>query len=281
MVKNYMDMLKLTNVKGLDIIRGPFHYTGSKRESIPIILENLPNRHTFVDVFGGSGSVLLNVPEHDLEVFNDANSGITDFYICLQSQFDDLMDLISHLPHSKEFFVWARDRLKNPEDRLIRAVCWYAMAQQSFMGRAGQSWAKVSRPPGNIGKKLYARLPKFQEIHHRLRNVQIENLPDHRVFDTYDSPDTIFYCDPPYLDTAASAQYIESGDMFLYTEREHKWLMKEIETRKGYFMVSGYANDLYDSQTFWTDRIEIRVGEIKSSITFKGKRKEILWIKAN
>lgn len=280
-MKNPFEMLRLADSKGLQIMKGAFHYAGTKRESIPIIRENLPNRRAFVDVYGGSGAVLLNMPEHDLEVFNDVNSGITDFYICLQTRLNELLDLLDLVPHSKEYFVWARDNLKNCDDQMLRAVSWYAVAQQSFGGRAGQSWAKVGRPPGNIASKIRARLPVFPQIHARLRNVQIENLSDHRVFSIYDSPDTIFYCDPPYLNTAATNQYTETSNPNLFGEREHKWLLKEIAEGKGYFMVSGYANQLYDSCDFWTDRIEIKVKEMRGKVAFGGKRTEVLWIKAN
>lgn len=37
------------------------------------------------------------------------------------------------------------------------------------------------------------------EIATRLMRVQIENRPAIQIINLYDSPNTLFYCDPPYI----------------------------------------------------------------------------------
>src|SRR2546428_4031855 len=59
------------------------------------------------------------------------------------------------------------------------------------------------------------------EIVHRLQRVQIENVPAHDVVLRYDSPETLFYCDPPYPHEARGDSKAYGYEM---TDAEHEQL---------------------------------------------------------
>ena len=110
------------------------------------------------------------------------------------------------------------------------------------------------------------------EIVQRLQRVQIENVPAIEVIRRYDSPDTLFYCDPPYPHEAR-------GDVKAYgfemSDAEHERLAEVLHQAEGAVAVSGYRcalmNRLYGD---WV-RVDSPVHLCNSS---KTSRIESLWM---
>ena len=59
------------------------------------------------------------------------------------------------------------------------------------------------------------------EISERLLRVQIENRPAIDVIKLYDSPETLFYCDPPYVHETRGDS---SAYRFEMTDEQHEEL---------------------------------------------------------
>jgi DNA adenine methylase len=131
--------------------------------------------------------------------------------------------------------------------------------------------------------KLWNKIPEFQPIAERLRNVQIEHMDGLACIEQYDSLDTLFYIDPPYIE----------GDQSCYKARfdrsQHVELINAIKRCKGAVALSGYDNELYN-QVDWHDTFEFTVfqsihGEgtgTKSHLAGAPKTahgKEKLWLK--
>lgn len=250
-------------------LKGPFYYKGNKEASVSKIIPYIPDKKVYVEVFGGTGVILLNKPRSSMEVFNDRNSGITDFYICLQSQIDELTERCRVAPHSRELYHWAREKLKegNEKDRMIRAVCWFILAQQSFLANAGRSWKRQMTPPP-IASTYMQKLAWFKPIQLRIEHVTIENLHWVKCLDDYDSKDTVFYCDPPYLETEAYDGY----------PVKHEDLLRQVFDCEGTVLVSGYDHPLYAKQK-WSKVVSWEVPGIQSKNAFSGPAKEFLYIK--
>jgi hypothetical protein len=60
------------------------------------------------------------------------------------------------------------------------------------------------------------------EFHERLRRVQISKAPALRMLSEYDSPETLFYLDPPYMPKTRSQPKAYSHEM---TEQQHARLL--------------------------------------------------------
>ncbi len=268
-------------------IRAPFGWPGGKWQSLKYIIPLIPKTtKTFVDVCGGSGIVTLNTPNIPLKVFNDRHSGVTAFYRCLKDPIKQqaIVDWIAASCHSREEFVWCRDSWKNCQDDVERAARWYYMLRTSF-SQLGRNWARSTNSPNMIARKLHSALQDFAIYHSVFKEVQVENLDAIQCILDFDSPDTCFYVDPDYIDTDPGI-YEHSVD--------HKQLIDTIEKTQGYVLLSGYANSLYDSRTFWTDRKEweVSVSAVANAfneenhligkqnvMTRDRKAKEVLWIK--
>jgi len=102
--------------------------------------------------------------------------------------------------------------------------------------------------------------------------VQIENRPALDVVSLYDAPDTLFYCDPPYL-------HETRGDSKAYgfeiDEDQHREIAAALRRCKGKVAVSGYRCELMDELYKNWRRFD---APIKHCHSIKKPRQECLWM---
>jgi len=96
---------------------------------------------------------------------------------------------------------------------------------------------------GNIELLLAGGLQDLIEIAGRLIRVQIDNRPAIEVIHAYDSPDTLFYCDPPYPHESRGDSKAYGFEM---TNKEHELLADILHNVQGKVAISGYHCSLMD-----------------------------------
>jgi DNA adenine methylase len=103
--------------------------------------------------------------------------------------------------------------------------------------------------------------------------VQIENRPAVDVIRLYDSPQTLFYCDPPYV-------HLTRGDNSAYgyemSVDEHRELAKVLGSVQGMVAISNYQCDLMDD-LYPAPKWKKTIAPEKTIHSTKGKRSEALW----
>jgi DNA adenine methylase len=112
----------------------------------------------------------------------------------------------------------------------------------------------------------------LEEIAHRLLRVQIENRPALDVIRLYDSPQTLFYCDPPYVHSTrgdAKAYGFELND------EEHATLAEALNQIRGKAALSGYRCDKMDTWYEGWNRFD---APVKKTHSVKQIRQECLWM---
>ena len=78
-----------------------FPWIGGKAKLLWLIHKLLPSKITcFVDVFGGSGTVLLSRPlkKGCVEIYNDYNSNLTNLFFCIKNRTLALLQELAFLP---------------------------------------------------------------------------------------------------------------------------------------------------------------------------------------
>lgn len=252
-----------------NILRAPFGYPGGKSRSLGAILARLPYRGVYVEPFGGSASVMLARRESKLEVFNDRYGGVVAFYKCIRDEdkMNALCDRLHLAVHSREEFVWCKRSWQNEglED-VERAARWYYMVQSSF-GSLGRNWGRGTKGGSAIAGKIRNKLKAFPAVHQRFRKVQVENQDWEQCMKDYDSLDTVFYLDPPYVDVNRGTYKHE------LTHHQHRHLLDVIFQTKGFVALSGYDNPLYDSRE-WDDKYTWSAYQSIKSQGAKGNNKE-------
>jgi DNA adenine methylase len=257
-----------------------FGWYGGKFSHLDFILPHLPEDAIhFCDVFGGSAAVLINRKPAQLETYNDLDSELVNFFETLRNQEEKLIKAISLTPFSREELIKAC--CSEPKlSKLERARRFYVRARQTRTGLAQTSsegrWAHcvlTSRAgmSGAVSRWLGA-IDGLPEIVQRLQRVQIENAPALEVIERYDTEETLFYLDPPYVHESRGDSAAYGHEMI---DAEHVELADLLHSIRGRAVLSGYRTQLYDKLFAQWTRIDAPIKICNSS---KGKRQESLWL---
>jgi DNA adenine methylase len=264
----------------------PFRWYGGKSRMVSWIVPLLPPHQVYVEVFGGSGAVLFAKPPAPMEVYNDVDQGCVTFFRVLRDPalFPEFLRRAALVPYSRVEYETARDHWQDGTDLVEQALRWYIVAQWSFSGCWGQSWSHdvTIRQPRQLPKSVAIWLSAIEGLpafHARIRQCLIEGDDWAAILDRYDSPDTLFYCDPPYVpDTRKSG----SRDMYLHelTHADHEALVDRLLTVQGMVLLSGYDHAIYAPLTAqgWDQmRREVKLQAHNSRVTPEDRRTECLW----
>lgn len=229
------------------IIKAAFGWPGGKTKTLKNIIRHLPYMNTWVEVFGGSMALTLARRKSKLEIYNDRYGGVVDFYKCLtdKTMMEALVKRLEVQIHGREYYYWCLSTWEDVKDPVERAARWYYTVQASF-GSKGNSFGRATSGSQTMGSKLTTNLVHFPEIHERIKDITMENRCFRDLMKSYDSPTTVFYCDPPYLGSSGSMYKHE------FKEQDHREFLETVFKMKGFVAVSGYNNPLYQNQA-WDD----------------------------
>jgi DNA adenine methylase len=269
---------KISGLNGEKLIS--FGWYGGKFSHLAWLLPLLPKCHHYCEPFAGSGAVLLNRHPSPIETYNDLDGEVVNFFRVLRDEKDKLVEAIGLTPFSREEFALAC-KLDPKLPALERARRFYVRARQVRTGLAQTAslgrWANCKNTSragmsGVISRWLGA-IEDLPLIAERLLRVQIENRPAIDVIRLYDSPDTLFYCDPPYVhDTRGDAKAYG----YEMTNQEHVELARVLNKARGLVAVSNYQCDLMD-ELYPSPRWHKTTSEARTNHATKGTRREVLW----
>ena len=171
----------------------------------------------YIEVFGGAGWVLFGKdPTRQMEVFNDADGSLINIYRCIKYHPEAVAAELALLPDSREVFFdsAAQTDCRGLTD-IQRAARSLYLIKMSF-GCDRRTFATAPKIAGNISAS-------FAPVQERLRKVIIEHLDFEQLIRTYDRPNALFYCDPPYIPASATANFTAYGKPF--TLDDHRALV--------------------------------------------------------
>jgi DNA adenine methylase len=239
----------MTELFQADCRRPPLRYHGGKWRLAPWIISHFPVRHSvYVEVFGGAAGVLLRKPRSKIEVYNDLESQVVNFFRIVRDPIrcGELVRRLSLTPFSRDEF---ESSYFNPSDDLEAA--------SKFVTRCAMGHGTCSMDPldsngfrscdiraGKSYAREWAGMPDaIAAAGVRFQGVTIENLDFRRLIPKFDSPDTLFYVDPPYLlDLRASGG---KGYVHELTESDHRQLAWLLHRSSAKVVLSGYDSQLY------------------------------------
>jgi DNA adenine methylase len=212
-----------------------FPYIGGKTRLADWIIEQLPGHTVYVEPFGGSAAVLLNKPRSHTEVFNDLDGDVVQFFEVARERSNDLAKWVRRTPYSEELHQqWVQEFYagERPDNPVERAGRFLFLRYTQYLGKyEGPSGFKRDTPRTRVGAStVWLRVPdRVDEICNRLQGVSIQNQHFSEMIDDYDGEDTVFYCDPPYLDRENS---------YRVDDFDHADLAAALDGIKGYAAVS-------------------------------------------
>jgi DNA adenine methylase len=262
-------------------LAAPIKWHGGKQPLASRIVAMMPAHTTYVEPYAGGLAVLLaKLPDGVCEIVNDLDGNLTNFWTALREPalFKRLLRLAQATPFSEPAWRECGGQLADP-DPARRAWAFLVYCRQS-MGARMKDFAELSvtRTRRGMCEQSAAWLSAVDglaDVHARLKRVAILNRDALAVIEKYDSPDTLFYLDPPYLPEARATPDVYAHEM---TFEEHKRLLELLASCRGKVILSGYASELYERQLRTWQRIDIERANSAAGGDVKRRMIERLWL---
>lgn len=251
-------------------MKTPITYYGGKQKLVSTILPLIPEHKLYGEPFFGGGAIFFEKPKSAVEVINDTNKEIINFYRTVQNDFVSLEKEIKITLHSRDLHRKASVIYNNPDmfSEIKRAWAFWTLASQSFASIIDGSWGyDIAKHTTSI--KITNKREAFTEDYAiRLQSVQIECTDALRIIKTRDTKDSFFYCDPPYYNS-------NCGHYDGYSIEDFEMLLKTLAAIEGKFMLSSYPSPIlkeYTKKMGW-HQIEIKSGvSVANSNSSKGQK---------
>lgn len=180
------------------ILRWP----GGKTRLLKRILPKIKPHVCYCEPFAGGLAVLFAKERSQVEVINDINGDLIALYLNAQRHLPELMRQVESFVSSRELFHLVG---KNPGlTEIERAARFLLRNRISFAGNM-HSFGVAKTAGGGVGFERQKVKASLQKVHARLNGVVIENISYERCFANYDSKDSFFFLDPPYLNVRIDA----------------------------------------------------------------------------
>lgn len=243
-------------------MKTPVSRVGNKSSILHILYAVFPMKYgRFIDVFGGSGSVLLGKEEvHLFEVYNDFDKNLVNLFRCMKErtmatvrelgfcnlnsredfnairkffeqreEFTDeylseelLLTELTFPPLQANELKELRTRITKDHD-VRRAAMFLKLLRYSY----SSSCKSFASQPFDI-RKLFGLI---KELENRMANVVVENQDFETLIKHYDRPDSFFYADPPYFSSEGMYEVGFGWD-------DHVRLRDTLKGIKGKFLLS-------------------------------------------
>jgi DNA adenine methylase len=208
---------------------GPLPYIGGKNRLATKIISLLPEHTTYVEAFAGGAQVLFHKPPSEVEVLNDLDFDVVNFFRVCQWHYEELIRYLRFSIASRKLHELHVKSDSATLTDIQRAGRFFYLQKNSFGGLI----LKQRFHYGVIQQSNYnpERIPEIiEQTHKRLARVQIESLPYEQMLERYDRPTTVYYLDPPYWGPKLYR--------FNFTDEDFRQMAERLGRIKGRFILS-------------------------------------------
>lgn len=218
-------------------MKSPIKWMGGKSKSVKRILSIIPEHKTYIEPFFGAGWIFFAKEKTKIEVLNDINGDLVNFFETLRTQYDEFIHRFDFVTKSKELFIEYRQTMSDKTlSPLEKAFRFYYVNQNAFGGLVRyNSKGKCNSPFG--GNPDYKRtngnmwdFDKLKLAHERIKTAFIENDTYQKIIKKYDREYSLFFLDPPY--ECKSGKY--NGE----TTFDYDELLNQCRNIKGKFILT-------------------------------------------
>ena len=256
-------------------LKTPISYYGGKQTMLKHIIPLIPKHTLYTEAFAGGLAVLFAKEPSDIEVINDLNGELINFYKVCHTKFDELKTELLITLHSRDLHRYATFIYNHPWhfNEVKRAWAVWVLSKMSFAskldGAFGYDKAKNTMP-----KKIDYAIQNFDDkIYERLRRATIEHADALKIIKSRDTKNAFHFVDPPYIGS-------DLGHYKGYTEYDFEQLLKLLSSIEGKFMLTMFPHDLlekYIKKNKWN----VKVIERTISASKVKRRKQEEWITMN
>jgi hypothetical protein len=157
----------------------------------------IPEDHVcYCEPFCGAAWVFFGKEPSKLEVLNDMDGELVNFWRVLQHHLQPFMEYFKYAVISRRLWQWENKKAPETLTDFQRAVRYYYLQRLGFGGKtAARTFGSGATRPMNLN--LTTMEETLLEVHWRMERVTIEHLDACNCIERYDRPSTFFYIDPP------------------------------------------------------------------------------------
>lgn len=240
------------------------------------ILPLVPAHKLYTEAFAGGAALFFAKEPSEIEVINDINQNLINFYKILKHDFNALKTNIETTLHSRATFDFASLIYDNPLffDNIERAWAVWVKSKMSFASKLDGTFG-YDRQSNGICKKLKGSKELLtDDLSKRLENTQIECTSAFHIITSRDCEWAFHFVDPPYINSDCG----HYSDTFNLADFER--LLELLTTVKGKFMLTMFPHEVlseYINNNGW------KVIEVERTISASktNRRKQIELIVMN
>lgn len=259
--------------------RPPLRYHGGKFRLAPWIISHFPDHEAYIEVFGGGAGVLLRKLRSRVEVYNDLDSQVFNFFRVLRDKGGaaELARLVDLTPFSRDEFDLSYEQTDDPIEaaRRFAVRCYFGHGTCSIDPRDSNGFRSRDIFAGKSYAREWAGIPlALSATADRLQGVTIENLDFRKLIPRYDHEKCLIYLDPPYV--MSTRQAGGKGYVHEMSDRDHEQLAWLAQKSRARVLISGYHSPLYGGLYAKWRRVEKRTtacGQLGAC-----SRTEVLWM---
>ena len=204
------------------------------------ILPLVPSHDLYTEVFAGGAALLFAKKPVRVNVINDLNGELVNFYRTIVTDFDALRLEVLSTIHSREQHDVAWFIYRHPDyfDKIKRAWAIWTLSRLGFSGIFSNSFSFARTTGKNYPRVQTAKDWFLTELKDLLEQCTIEQDDAMKILVRYDIPTAFHFVDPPYV---GSNMGHYSG---MFSEEDLRHLLDILSRLKGKFMLTMYPNDL-------------------------------------
>lgn len=219
----------------------------------------MPAHRVYVEPYAGSAAVLFAKRPAAIEIVNDLDDNVVNFYRVLRDREAELVRALRYTPYARQEYA-AADLTEPGVDDVERARRFLVRCTQGHNaagagGRAG--WSNGIRRNQSQAGTVVNLVDRLPQVAHRLRTVVIEHRDVTECIAAYDATYALMYVDPPYLASTRASR--DDYRLDVADEDEHRRLASVLRNYSGTVLLSGYPSPLYDELygDWWTASVEV------------------------
>lgn len=248
-------------------------YPGAKWRIADWIIDKMPEHHSYLEPYFGSGAVFFKKQPSKIETINDLDDDVVNLFKIIRDDPDPLVRAVTYTPYSRREYenAFTMEECSDIEKaRRFLLKCWQGHGFRTNAYKAGWKNDVQGREAAYAMRNWY-RLPGWiDSIVDRLKEVQIENRPAVEMIKRFNYPNVLIYADPPYVLATRSGKNYKHE----LSDQDHVVLLETVLKHKGPVMLSGYECDLYNDYLQGWGKYQIN-----TTAEHGRARVETLWIK--
>ncbi|MDR1380781.1 MAG: DNA adenine methylase [Tannerella sp.] len=258
-------------------LKTPITYYGGKQGMLKYIRPLIPDHDLYCEPFAGGAAVFFDKTPAKVNVINDLNGELINFYRTVVSDPDELRMEVSRTLHCRNQHQHAWYIYNNPDyfNNIQRAWAVFVLSKMGFAGKLSSSFGFDKSESRHSRRISFAKDIFTQDLRMLLEQSTVECDDAFEIIRRYDGTRAWHFIDPPYV---GSNMGHYSG---MFNEQSLEELLNLCSGLKGKFMLTMYPCDIIK---VFSRRFAWKIHEAErhlSACKSEHRRRQLEWMVCN